>query len=126
MKEINSLTKEELLELCIKKKFNGASFLEIANIFKTNETKSDARRYIMSKLEDLDKQQKIQQVKSKHKKKSGLINILIGIGVIIFALILFEQTVIEVFIFGHVVWALGGFLIVRGFINLLSGIKNSN
>ena len=117
MKEINSLTKEELLELCIKKKFNGASFLEIANIFKTNETDNDARRYIMSKLEDLDKQQKIQQVKAKHKKKSGLINILIGIGVIIFDIIIFHHLFI---------WILGGFLIVRGLVSLLSGIKNSN
>ncbi len=124
MKEIKSLTKEELLEVCIKKKSNGASFLEIAKIFKTNETDADTRKFIISKLDDLDKQQAIQRVKAKHEKKSGLIYILIGIGIIIFAFILFEQTVVEVFIFGHVAWALGGFLVFRGLVSLLSGIKN--
>ena len=124
MNEIKSLTKEELLEVCVKKKSKGASFLEIASIFKTNETDDDTRRFIMSKLDDLDKQQEIQRVKAKHKKKSGLINILIGIGVIIFSFIL--STLTEVFIFSYVAWALGGFLVFRGLVSLLSGIKNSN
>lgn len=117
MKEIKSLTKEELLEVCIKKKSNGASFLEIANIFKINETDDNPRRFIMSKLDDLDKRQEIQQIKAKHKKKSGLINILIGIGVIIFDIVIFHHLFI---------WILGGFLIIRGLVSLLSGIKNSN
>ena len=117
MKEIKSLTKEELLEVCIKKKSNGASFLEIANIFKTNETDDDTRGFIMSKLDDLDKQQEIQRIKAKHYKKSGLINMLIGIGIIIFNIIIFNHIFI---------WILGGFLVFRGLVNLLSGFKNSN
>ncbi|MFT7034209.1 MAG: hypothetical protein ACJA2S_002720 [Cyclobacteriaceae bacterium] len=53
MKEIKSLPKEELVEMCINKKSSGASFLDIANIFKTNETDDDTRMFVMSKLEDL-------------------------------------------------------------------------
>jgi hypothetical protein len=71
----------------------------------------------MSKLGDLDKQQEIQRIKAKLKKKSGLINILVGIGVIIFDIILFHHLFI---------WILGGFLIIRGLVGLLSGIKNCN
>ena len=73
------------------------------------------------------KQQKIQKVKATLKKKNGFINILIGIGVTIFALILFKLTAESViFIFSYVAWALGGFLVFRGLVSLLSGIKNSN
>ncbi len=117
MKEIRSLTNEELLEVCINKKSHGASFLEIANIFKTNETDDDARRLVMSKLDDLDRQQELQRIKAKHKKKSGMINLLIGIGIILFDFIIFDHIFI---------WILGGFLIIRGFVSLLSGIRNRN
>lgn len=124
MKETKSPTKEELLEICIKKKSDGASFLEIANIFKINEASDNTMRFILNKLDHLDQQQKIHQTKAKRKKKSGLINILIGIAVAIFAFILYEQTLTEVFIFGHIAWAVGGFLIIRGLASLSSGILN--
>ena len=123
MKEIKSLTNEELLEVCIKKKSQEASFLEIANIFKTNETDDDTRRFIMSKLDDLDKQQEIQRVKAKQKKKRGLINILIGIVFILLAFIWPTRTIVSILF--HVFWAFGGFLLIRGLVSLLSGIRSS-
>lgn len=125
MKQIKEMTPEELTNYCVDKKVKGASFREIVNIFDNNEIDGGTRKLIMSKLDAIDKKQKevLKKLEKSNKKKSGIITLLIGIGIVIFGFILYASSVKVgvIFIFNFVVWGVGGLMILRGLLNIIVG-----
>lgn len=116
MKKNKSLTREEVLELCIRKKLEGGSFADIVNIFRIHHADNEMRKFVLKKLDDRERQWEIQKFKARRKIKKGLIYILCGIGVVL----------TDVLLFNHIfIWILAAFLLFRGLMSLFSGMKNS-
>jgi membrane-associated HD superfamily phosphohydrolase len=119
------MTPEELTNYFVDKKIKGATYREIANIFDNNEIDVDTRKLIMSKLDVVDKKQNelLKKAVKSNKKKSGIIALLIGIGIVIFGFILYASSAKAgvIFIFNFVVWGFGGLLILRGLLNFIAG-----
>ncbi len=127
MQEVNSMTQQELTNYFVKKKMKGASFRELSNLFDKYQINSETRKLIMVKLDEMDKKQKVLLDKNEkaNKRNSGLKSLVIGLGVIIFGILLYISTAKSgvIFIFNFVVWGFGCLLILRGLMNFLESLK---
>lgn len=130
MKEVKDMTKEEFLKYCVDKKLKGVTFREFANIFEKNGIDSETRKFVMNKLDEIDKQQNevLNKLEKTNKIKSGFLNLIVGIGILIFGFILYANTAKAgvVFIFNFVVWGFGATLIIRGLLNIIGGFINND
>lgn len=130
MKEVKDMTQSELMEYFLTKKSKGASFRELAAIFEKNDISDDTRRMIMSKLDELDKVQKIAQNKEDktNMRRNGFVSMIIGLLVIAFGFAMFFATAKKgiVFYFNFAVWIFGAVYLFRGILNIISGSLKNN
>lgn len=128
MKEIKDMNADELFAYCADKINKGASFRDIANIFKMNGTDDDTRKQIMSKLDAIDRQHKaaVKNFTEKNERKNGFINLLIGFGITTFGTILYKMSIREgvIFYLNFAIWGFGLLMIIRGFVSMVSGKKS--
>jgi len=117
------MTKEETIKYFIEKKQKGASYGELANLFKLKNISDNDRREIMKHITKVEQEQKekdeIQQ--SKNIFLTGIINIIIGIFILGFAYALHIATVSKGIIFGLniLAWGAGVVYMCKGLYCLL-------
>lgn len=129
MKELTEMNPDELLTYCVEQKIHGATFREIASIFEKAEIDDENRRFIMDRLNALDrKQQEIhEQTEKSDQKKGGFMGIVLGMIIIAFGWILYTLTVSAgvIFILNFIIWGFGAMLLIRGLVTFTSGFIKS-
>ncbi len=127
MNDIENMSDIELKQYCIKIKNNGASFGELASIFKRHNTSDQLRRGIMRELNKIDEDQKkeYQQYKKKSKTIGGIYWLIIGCAIFFAGSLVYvlSSRAGVLFIGSIAAWLIGFIVALQGFVLFLRGLK---